>query len=202
MCLCAKNQFMHNPKDDLPILTFKTPDALEKWLVKNNAVSNGVWMKIYKKGSGTPTVSYAQAVDVALCYGWIDGLKNPLDENAYMQRFTPRRSKSIWSKKNIEKVLRLISEGKMKPAGLKEIEKAKADGRWEQAYDTPSNMKMPDDFLKVLFKIPKARKFFQTLNKANTYAIAWRLQTAKKPETRERRMKMILEMLSNEEKFH
>lgn len=193
---------MNNPKDNLPILAFKTQAAFEKWLAKNYSASNGMWLKIYKKGSGTPTVSYAQAVDAALCYGWIDGLLNPVDEKAYMIRFTPRRSKSIWSKKNIEKVSRLMNEGKMKPAGLKEIEKAKADGRWEQAYDPPSSIKMPDDFLKALSKLPKAGKFFQTLNKANTYAIAWRLQTAKKPETREKRMKIILEMLGKEEKFH
>ncbi len=193
---------MNNPKDNLPILAFKTQAAFEKWLAKNYSASNGMWLKIYKKGSGTPTVSYAQAVDAALCYGWIDGLLNPVDEKAYMIRFTPRRSKSIWSKKNIEKVSRLMNEGKMKPAGLKEIEKAKADGRWEQAYDPPSSIKMPDDFLKALSKLPKAGKFFQTLNKANTYAIAWRLQTAKKPETRERRMKIILEMLGKGEKFH
>lgn len=193
---------MNNPQDNLPILAFKTQAAFEKWLAKNYSASNGMWLKIYKKGSGTPTVSYAQAVDAALCYGWIDGLLNPVDEKAYMIRFTPRRSKSIWSKKNIEKVSRLMNEGKMKPAGLKEIEKAKADGRWEQAYDPPSSIKMPDDFLKALSKLPKAGKFFQTLNKANTYAIAWRLQTAKKPETRERRMKIILEMLGKGEKFH
>ena len=193
---------MNNPKDNLPILAFKTQDALEKWLSKNYSASNGVWLKIYKKGSGTPTVSYAGAVDVALCYGWIDGLVNPLDEKAYMIRFTPRRSKSVWSKKNVEKVSRLIKEDKMKPAGLKAIESAKANGRWDQAYDSPSNIEMPDDFLKAVSKIPKAKKFFQTLNKANTYAIAWRLQTAKKPETREKRMKTILEMLSKGEKFH
>lgn len=193
---------MNNHKDNLSILAFKTQTAFEKWLAKNYSASNGVWLKIYKKGSGTPTVSYAQAVEAALCYGWIDGLLNPVDEKAYMIRFTPRRSKSIWSKKNIEKVSRLISEGKMKPAGLKEIEKAKSDGRWQQAYDPPSSMEMPVDFLKALSKIPKAKKFFQTLNKTNTYAIAWRLQTAKKPETREKRIKVILEMLSKEEKFH
>jgi uncharacterized protein YdeI (YjbR/CyaY-like superfamily) len=193
---------MNNPKDNLPILGFKTQAAFEKWLAKNHSASTGMWLKIYKKGSGTPTVSYAQAVDAALCYGWIDGLLNPVDEKAYIIRFTPRRSKSIWSKKNIEKISRLMNEGKMKPAGLKEIEKAKADGRWEQAYDPPSNIKIPDDFLKALSKLPEARKFFQTLNKANTYAIAWRLQTAKKPETREKRMKIILEMLDKGEKFH
>ena len=193
---------MNNPKDNLPILAFKTQDAFEKWLAKNHSASDGVWLKIYKKGSGTTTVSYAEAVDVALCYGWIDGLLNPLDEKAYMIRFTPRRSKSVWSNKNVEKVSRLIKEDKMKPAGLKAIESAKANGRWDQAYDSPSNIEMPDDFLKAVSKIPKAKKFFQTLNKANTYAIAWRLQTAKKPETREKRMKTILEMLSKGEKFH
>ncbi len=193
---------MNNPKDNLPILAFKTQVSLEKWLKKNHSTSDGVWLKIHKKGSGIPTVSYTQAVNEALCYGWIDGLLNPLYEKAYMIRFTPRRSKSIWSKKNIEKVTRLINEGKMKPAGLKEIESAKADGRWDQAYDSPSNIEMPDDFLKSLSKIPKAKKFYLTLNKANTYAIAWRLQTAKKPETREKRMKTILEMLSKGEKFH
>jgi len=159
-------------------------------------------LRFYKKASGVPSLNHPKSLDVALCYGWIDGIANKYDEESYLQRFSPRRPKSIWSKKNIENVTRLIAARKMKPAGLKEIEAAKADGRWEAAYDSPANMKVPEDFLKELAKNPKAEIFFQTLNKTNTFSITWRLQTAKKPETREKRMKVILEMLSKGQKFH
>jgi uncharacterized protein YdeI (YjbR/CyaY-like superfamily) len=193
---------MLHPKDNRPIESFKTAKDFEVWLKKNHKTAEGMWVRFYKKDSGVDSITYPQAVEVALCYGWIDAVMNKYDEQSYIQRFTPRRSKSIWSKINIDKVTRLIEEGRMKPAGLKEIEAAKADGRWQAAYDSPSNTIMPEDFLLKLSKNAKAKKFFDTLNKSNTYAIAWRLQTAKKPETREKRMNIILEMLSKGEKFH
>jgi uncharacterized protein YdeI (YjbR/CyaY-like superfamily) len=148
------------------------------------------------------TVTYAEALDEALCYGWIDGQLEKYDEKSWLRKFTPRRPKSVWSKRNIEHVNRLVDAGKMKPAGLKEMEAAKADGRWGRAYDSPSAMQVPQDFLAELSKHKKAQIFFETLNKANTYAIAWRLQTAKKPETREKRMKKFIQMLENGEKLH
>jgi uncharacterized protein YdeI (YjbR/CyaY-like superfamily) len=193
---------MLHPKDNRPIESFETAKDFEKWLKKNHKTAEGMWLRFYKKDSGVDSITYPQAVEVALCYGWIDAVMNKYDEQSYIQRFTPRRSKSRWSKINIDKVTRLIEEGRMKPAGLKEIEAAKADGRWQAAYDSPSNTIMPEDFLLKLSKNAKAKKFFDTLNKSNTYAIAWRLQTAKKPETREKRMNIILEMLSKGEKFH
>lgn len=193
---------MENKKEDLPILIFKVAKEWEQWLRKNYASSNGIWLRIYKKASGIPTITYPEAVNAALCYGWIDGVANKYDDESYLQRFTPRRSKSIWSKINVERANQLINSGKMKPGGLKEIEAAKADGRWASAYDSPANIEIPKDFLQALSKKPKAKKFFETLNKTNTYSIAWRLQTAKKPETREKRMKLILEMLSKGQKFH
>lgn len=149
-----------------------------------------------------PTVSYAQALDVSLCFGWIDGQKKPYDESSWLQKFTPRRPKSGWSKKNTEHAERLIKSGEMTAAGLKEIDAAKADGRWKAAYDSFGNSKVPDDFLKELAQNKKAKAFFDTLSKANLYSIAYRLQTAKKPETREKRKKMIIAMLAREEKFH
>ena len=193
---------MKQKKDNLPILFFKTAKEWEKWLNKNHSSEKEAWLQFYKKASGVPSLNHPKALEVALCYGWIDAVANKYDEESYLQRFTPRRPKSIWSKKNIENVTRLIAEGKMKPAGLKEIEAAKADGRWEAAYDSPANMEMPKYFLKELAKNPKAEKFFQTLNKTNRFSIGWRLQTAKKPETREKRMKAIIEMLSKGQKFH
>lgn len=193
---------MEAKKDNLPILIFKTAKQWEQWLHKNYKSSTGAWLRIHKKAAGVPTITYPEAVEAALCYGWIDGLANKYDEKSYLQRFTTRRAKSIWSKKNVEKANHLIASGKMKPGGLKEIEAAKADGRWEAAYDSPATIEIPKDFLEELSKKPKAKKFFQTLNKTNTYSIAWRLQTAKKPETREKRMNVILEMLAKGQKFH
>ena len=149
-----------------------------------------------------PTITYAEALDVALCYGWIDGQKKPYDTKSWLQKFTPRRPKSIWSKRNREHIARLEKSGKMRAAGGKQVAAAKADGRWEQAYDSQSNMVVPADFLKELAKNKKAETFFKLLNKTNTYAIVWRIQTAKKIETRDKRMKAILEMLKKEEKFH
>ena len=155
-----------------------------------------------KKHAHKPTVSYAEALDVALCYGWIDGQKNAYDEQYWLQKFGPRKEKSIWSKRNIDHTERLIKEGRMQPAGLKAIEIAKLNGSWEKAYDAQSNMIIPDDFLKALQKNKKANAFFKTLNRTNLFSIAFRLQTAKKEETKQKRIKSIIEMLERGEKFH
>lgn len=189
-------------KPDLQVIPFATPADWEHWLAQNHAVSNGIWLQMYKKASGIASVVYSEALDVALCYGWIDGQLKSIDELSYMQRFTPRRPRSIWSKRNIEHIARLIAEGRMQPAGLKEADAAKADGRWAAAYDSPSNMALPDDFLADLARNPKASEFYESLSKGNQYAICWRLQTAKRPETKEKRKKEILEMLTRREKFH
>jgi uncharacterized protein YdeI (YjbR/CyaY-like superfamily) len=189
-------------KKELQVLEFDTPEKWERWLEKHHEVSEGIWIRFYKKGSGVATVVYAGALDVALCFGWIDGQAKSYDEKSYLQRFTPRRLKSIWSKRNIEHIERLDKEGRMRAAGWKAVDAAKADGRWEQAYDSPSNMKVPDDFLKLISKKKKTLTFFQSLNKTNQYAILWRLQTAKKAETRQKRMMDIIGMLERGEKFH
>ena len=188
--------------NDLPTLAFKTSQAFETWLAQNHDHTNGLWLKIFKKDSGIQTINYAEALDVALCYGWIDGQKKSFDEKAFLQKFCPRREKSIWSKINIGHVERLIHEGKMKAAGLTAIDKAKADGRWEKAYDSPSNMTIPEDFIQALGQNKNAEAFFKTLNKANLFSIGFRLQTAKKPETRDKRMKDIIAKLAKGEKFH
>jgi uncharacterized protein YdeI (YjbR/CyaY-like superfamily) len=191
------------PKEfDLPVKEFKTQAAWEKWLAKNHDKSPGVWMRFYKKASGVKSMNYDQALDEALCYGWIDGQTNKYDDVSWVQRFTPRRPRSIWSKRNVGHVDRLTKAGKMRPSGQAQIDAAKADGRWSVAYDSHSTMEIPEDFLKALAKNKKALAFFESLNKANLYSIVFRLQTAKKPETREKRMKQILEMMKNGEKFH
>ena len=186
----------------IPTVAFKTAKTFEKWLEKNYENSNGLWLKIFKKDSGEKTISYAEALDVALCYGWIDSQKKAFDEQAWLQKFCPRRPKSIWSKINIGHVERLISEGRMRSAGLKAIEKAKEDGRWEKAYDSPKQMTIPEDFLKELSKNKKAAAFFKSLNKTNLFSIGFRLQTAKKQETRDKRMTEIINMLAKGEKYH
>lgn len=187
---------------DLHIICFETGDEWRRWLEKNHHSQNGIWLRLYKKDSGIVSISHRIALDEALCYGWIDGQARKYDAVSYLQKFTPRRARSIWSKRNIEHIARLLQAGKMTPLGLKEVEAAKADGRWARAYDSPSNMTMPEDFLQELAKNKEASTFFETLNKTNRYAIAWRLQTAKKPETREKRKGVIIEMLSRGEKFH
>ena len=185
----------------IPTIEFKTAEAFETWLEKNHDNSNGFWLKIFKKNSGIKTISYAEALDVALCYGWIDGQKQAFDEQAWLQKFCARTPKSIWSKINIGHVERLINEGRMQPAGLKAVEKAKTNGNWEKAYDSSSTMTIPDDFLKELSKNKAAEAFFMGLNKSNLFFIGFRLQTAKKQETRDKRMKEIIEMLAKGEKF-
>jgi uncharacterized protein YdeI (YjbR/CyaY-like superfamily) len=184
------------------ILTFKTSNAFEKWLAKNHNKVTVIWLRFFKKDSGKTGITYKEAVDEALCYGWIDGQANKYDDESWIQKFTPRSAKSIWSKKNTENIERLIALGKMKPPGLEQVDKAKADGRWAKAYDTPKEMQIPDEFIKELSKNKKAKAFYETLNKTNKYAIGWRLQTAKKQETKEKRIKKIIEMLSKGQKFH
>ena len=186
----------------LPIMRFKLSADYRRWLAENHARSNGIRLRIYKKGSGEISVAYAEALDQSLCYGWIDGQKQKYDELSWLQKFTPRRPRSGWSKINTQHAERLIKSRKMAPAGLKAVEAAKHDGRWKAAYDSPSRAALPDDFLRELNTHKKAKAFFELLNKANTYAIVYRLQTAKKPETRTKRMKLILAMLARGEKFH
>ena len=184
------------------IRAFKTRKDFADWLEKNHKTSPALWVRIAKKSSGTKSLTYAEGVEVALCYGWIDAQKLPEDEAAWLQRFMPRRPRSIWSKVNREKVKALIASGEMRPAGLEEIERAKKDGRWDDAYDSPSGATVPHDFEKELEEHPRAKAFFQTLSKANSYAILWRLQTAKKPETRSKRMRTFIAMLEKGETLH
>ncbi len=191
-----------SPNADLPIRSFRSQEVWERWLSAHHARSDGIWVKLHKKTSGKPTVTHAQALDEALCYGWIDGQIKPFDDESWLRKFTPRRARSVWSKRNTEHVTRLIAAGKMKAAGLREVESARADGRWQRAYDSPRNMSAPADFLKALTKDKKAKAFFETLDRANVYAIAWRLETATKPETREKRLKAIVAMLAQGKAFH
>lgn len=183
-------------------LSFKSSAELRRWLAKNHASSTGFWLRLFKKNSRQKSLAYADALDQALCFGWIDSQKKPCDEQSWIQKFTPRRARSGWSKINTGHAERLITSGAMTPAGLRAIEAAKSDGRWQAAYDSPRNASPPDDFLKALAKNTKANAFFATLNRANIYSIVYRLQAAKKPETRARRLRQILEMLEREEKFH
>ncbi len=189
-------------KQDLPIIPFASRNAWEAWLEKHHATSDGLWLKIAKKGSGIETVSYAEALEAALCYGWIDGQKASFDDHYWLQRFTPRRARSKWSKVNREKVTKLIESGRMKPAGLREVERAKADGRWEAAYDAQSTATVPEDLQRALEGNEKAREFFAALNKTNRYAILYRIQDAKKPETRARRIAQFVAMLNRHEKLY
>jgi uncharacterized protein YdeI (YjbR/CyaY-like superfamily) len=191
-----------SPKTELQIISAKSRAEWEKWLAKNHLKSPGAWLRIYKKNSGMATVSYAEALDEALCHGWIDGLKKSFDGESFIQRFTPRRVKSVWSKINTQHVERLAKAGRMKSAGLAVVAAAKRDGRWEAAYDSAKTSAIPADFLEELSRNPRAMAFFKTLNRTNLYSIAWRLQTAGTPEARARRMKAILEKMDREEKFH
>ena len=191
-----------SPASELPIMPFATQADWAAWLDQQHAASAGVWLKLFKKNSGIPSMTYAEAVEVALCYGWIDGQKNGFDDQAWLQKFTPRGAKSTWSKINREKVQKLIEAGRMQPAGLAEIERAKQDGRWEAAYDSQSKATIPADFQAELDQNAAARDFFATLNSANRYAMLFRIQTAKKPETRARHIRRFIEMLEKHEKLH
>jgi uncharacterized protein YdeI (YjbR/CyaY-like superfamily) len=181
---------------------FKTPADLRTWFSKNHDKAKELWIGFYKKNSGKKAIGYAEALDQALCFGWIDGVNKSIDEVSYTSRFTPRKIKSNWSKVNTGHAKRLIKLGLMMPPGLKEVVRAKKDGRWARAYDPPSKAVVPEDFLKELAKHKKAKIFFDTLEKRNVYAIIYRLQNSKKPETRQRWTTRIIEMLKKGEKFH
>ena len=183
-------------------LHFKTSADFRRWLEQNHVESDGIWLRISKKGAQETSLTYAEALDQALCYGWIDGQKKPFDNLSWLQKFTPRRRRSGWSKINTQHVERLIQAQAMTAAGMAAVEAAKTDGRWETAYASPRSAAPPVDFLKELRKNKKAAAFFKTLNKANVYAIVYRLETAKKPETRDKRMKAILAMLEQGKAFH
>ncbi len=189
-------------KDGKPILQLASPEEWEAWLDAEHASSDGVWLKFAKKGSGVTTVVYAEALDVALCFGWIDSQVMTLDERFYLQKFTPRRSRSKWSKINVEKIEALTKAGRMRPAGLEQVELAKADGRWNAAYSSPANMTEPPDLKKALKASPKAAEFWARLNKSNRYAVIYQLEDAKKPETRERRLAKFIGMLERGEKLY
>ena len=189
-------------KTEMDIIEFQCAEEWRSWLAEHADQSKGVWLKIKKKDSKEKTVSYAEALDEALCFGWIDGQKKPFDEYSWLQKFSPRGAKSIWSKVNIRHIERLTELNKMEPAGLLAVAAARADGRWDAAYDAQSTMTVPDDFIQELSKNKKALAFYNTLNRANVFAIVFRLQTAKKPETRQKRLQVILGMLSKGQKFH
>ncbi len=189
-------------RQDLPIVSFASREAWAAWLAGENATSSGVWLKIAKKSSNLPTVSYPEALEVALCYGWIDGQKGKLDDDHWLQRFTPRKPRSNWSKVNCAKAMALLEQGQMRPAGLREIERARADGRWAAAYEPQSTATVPEDLERALAGNDGARAFFATLSGANRYAILYRIQEAKKPETRARRIEKFVAMLSRGETIH
>ena len=187
---------------DYDIVEFATPKLFEKWLAKNHDKAPGIWLRMFKKDSGVDSIKYAEALDVALCYGWIDGQSKRENELSYVQKFTPRRAKSMWSNINRGHVARLIEEGRMKPAGLAEVERAKADGRWDGAYDSSTTITEPEDFLKAIKKNKAAHAFYKTLSRQNRYAILVRIQMAKREETRQRRIEKFVEMCANGEKVY
>jgi uncharacterized protein YdeI (YjbR/CyaY-like superfamily) len=189
-------------KPDLPIMPFASREAWEAWLEEEHAASDGLWLKIAKKGSGIETVAFVEALDVALCYGWIDSQRAGFDGRYFLQRFTPRKPGSKWSQVNREKVAKLIEAGRMKPAGLREVERAKADGRWDAAYAPQSAATVPDDLRAELEKNVAARELFETLNSTNRYAILHRIQDARKPETRARRIAKYVAMLAEGKKLY
>jgi uncharacterized protein YdeI (YjbR/CyaY-like superfamily) len=193
---------MTNKPDAASIRLFKSAQVWAAWLDKNHGTSTGLWLRLAKKSSDLTSITYKEALEVALCYGWIDGQKKPESDAAWLQRFLPRGSKSLWSKINREKALALIASGEMKAAGLEAIEKAKKNGQWEAAYDSPSRASVPDDFQAALDANSPAKAFFEKIDRVNRYAILWRIQTAKKPETRARKIEQLIAMLEHSEKIH
>jgi uncharacterized protein YdeI (YjbR/CyaY-like superfamily) len=187
---------------DLPLQPFASKTKWADWLAKQHAKSSGIWLKLAKKDSGIKSVAYEEALDVALCYGWIDGQKKGFDDKYWLQKFTPRGPKSIWSKINTEKAEKLIADGEMKPAGLKAIEAAKQDGRWDAAYASQKNITTPEDFEAALEKSKKAKAAFAKLKSAERYSFLFRIHHAKKPETRARHIQNFVEMLEKDEQLH
>ena len=193
---------MPDPPTDLPIKEFASAARFEAWLAKEHTRSKGIWLRMRKKGAAKTSVNYSDALDVALCYGWIDGQVKSLDAESYLQRFTPRRPRSRWSKLNVERIARLTKAGRMQPAGLTQVAAAKADGRWDAAYAPPSERQLPEDFQRALDKNRRAKAFFATLDRRNTYAISYQLEDAKRLETRERRIRLMIEKLARGEKLY
>ncbi len=187
---------------ELPTLSFAGPRAFSDWLADHHASSRGIWLRLAKKASGAASITYAEAIEVALAWGWIDGQKRRGDEASWLQRFTPRAARSVWSKINREKALALIEAGAMQPAGRAEVERAKRDGRWDAAYDPASRATVPDDLQAALAQNARAAAFFATLDATNRYAVLWRVQTAKKAETRQKRIAGLVAMLARGEKVH
>jgi uncharacterized protein YdeI (YjbR/CyaY-like superfamily) len=185
-----------------PIRLFATPAAWAGWLEKNHRKSQGLWLRLAKKGSALRSITYGEALEVVLCYGWIDGQKRGESEQAWLQRFVPRSAKSIWSKINRDKAVALIANGRMKATGLEAVEAAKKHGCWDAAYDSPKRARVPEDFQAALDASPRAREFFQSLDGANRYAVLFRIQTVKKPETRIRKIREFVEMLERNERIH
>jgi uncharacterized protein YdeI (YjbR/CyaY-like superfamily) len=183
-------------------ISFASAAAWERWLEQHHASSDGVWIMIAKKGSGVESVRYPEVLETALCFGWIDGRREALDERRFLQRFTPRRARSRWSRINREKAERLIAEDRMHMAGLGEVERARADGRWEAAYEGQRTITVPEDLRSELDARPQARAFFEGLSGQNRYAILYRLQDAKRPQTRARRLAKFVEMLEAGETIH
>jgi uncharacterized protein YdeI (YjbR/CyaY-like superfamily) len=181
---------------------FRDRRAWEAWLRTHHASSEGVWLQLAKAGAAEPGLSYAEAIEAALCWGWIDGQKKGLDAQSFLQRFTPRRARSLWSKINRAKAEALIADGRMQPAGQAEIERARADGRWDEAYDGARTSAVPEDLQAAFARNERAAAFFATLDGANRYAVLWRVQTAKKPETRAKRIETLVQMLARGEKIH
>ena len=182
-------------KAEQPVLFFATPAELDAWMDEHAEESDGIWLKFAKKASGIKSVVYAEAVEIALCHGWIDGQVKRLDEQHYLQKFTPRRPRSKWSKLNREKAERLIAEGRMRPAGLREVERAREDGRWDEAYDSATTATVPDDFREALDAEPAAREFFESLGNTKRYAFLYRIRDAKRPDTRAKRIAEYVELL-------
>jgi len=187
---------------DDPALTVPTQEKWEAWLEQHGGVSSGVWLRLAKKGAEHPTVSYAEALESALCFGWIDGQKRAEDEHYWLQRFTPRTARSIWSKINRAKAQALVASGRMRPAGLLEIDRARRDGRWDAAYSSSRTAVVPDDLQAALDANKKAKAFFATLDSRNRYAVLFRIQNSKKLETRAKKIARFVEMLGNGEKLH
>ena len=193
---------MPSDKPEIVPTLFKTARSFETWLGKHHAASDGIWLQIARKGAVEASVTYAEAVEIALCWGWIDGQKKGLDDQHFLQRFTPRRARSVWSRINVDKAAALIEAGRMQPAGHAQVAAAQADGRWDAAYDGARTAAVPDDLRAALAASPKADAFFATVDATNRYAVLWRVQTAVKPETRARRIAQLVDMLARGELIH
>jgi len=190
------------PSDPLPVMAFESTQAWDTWLSTHHADSPGLWLKIAKKGSAGQSITYSDALDVALCHGWIDGQKGRHDDDYWLQRFTPRKPGGNWSKINTERAAALIASGQMRPAGLREVERAQADGRWDRAYQSQSRSTVPEDLARALAANPRASEFFATLDGTNRYAVLYRIASAKRPETRAKRIDTFVAMLSEHKKIH